>query len=63
MSQIGGSKLERSISILSTEADFKSLESSISSNHSMIQDMVVVANAFNAKDKLRKIKKRYYSLI
>lgn len=35
----------------------------MSSNHPMTQDMVVVANAFNAKDKLRKIKKRYYSLI
>jgi hypothetical protein len=29
----------------------------------MIQDMVVVSNVFNAQDKLKKIKKRYYSLI
>ena len=50
VSQLGGSKLERTISILSTEGDILSLnDSSSSSTQPLNQEMVVVSNSFQPR--------------
>lgn len=49
MSQLGGSKMERTISIISTEADIVELNQTVHSTRSSSQDMIVVANNFSAK--------------